>query len=173
MIGFVQIHADAHIVKRWIGLRRPGASGLPVGDRRCTKDPLHVACALRFTAIELGAAILPPGILKIDGDGRLLTVGVAVVSEIVLLERGDDIGASARFEHARLFPNNLERRSHAQPRQHLRQPLRRIIVLRQDVILGVEPERDVDRHRLLPNDDSCGYDDQQQENESVSFRGHL
>ena len=52
--------------------------------------------------------------------------------------------APALLEHARLLADDLERRPHAQSRQHLRQALRRVIVLRQDVVLGVEPERHVD-----------------------------
>ena len=59
-------------------------------------------------------------------------------------KRGDDVVAAAALEHARLLADDLERRPHAQPRQHLRQPLRRVVVLRQDVVLGVEPERHVD-----------------------------
>ena len=144
VVGFVQVHADAHLAQGRIGLRGPGAAGLTVGNRSDAEDPADIASALRFATVELGPAVLPPGVLQVHRDRRLLAVCVRVVADVVTLERRDHVASAALFEHAGLLANDLERGPHTQPRQHLRQALRRIVIRGQDVVLGVEPEHDVD-----------------------------
>ena len=70
---------------------------------------------------------------------------VGVITDLVLFERRDYVQAIALFEYPHLFADQLERSFDTQPRQHFSQTLRRIVALRQDVIFGVEPERDVNR----------------------------
>jgi len=109
------------------------------------KDPLNISRALRFAPEELGATVVPSRMLQIDCNRWLLAMCVRVIADVVTLQRGNHIGTSARLEDARLLADHLEGRSDAEAGQHLRQPLRRIVILRQDVVLRVEPQRDVDR----------------------------
>src|SRR5438045_2455010 len=106
MVALVQVHADAHVAQRRIDLRGPGTPGLPVRDGRHAEDPLNVPDALDFATIEFGAAVVPPGVLQIDGNGRLLTVGVRVIADVVALERGNHVTASTALEHAGLFADD-------------------------------------------------------------------
>ena len=144
MVGFVQIHADAHLAQGRVRLRGPGAAGLTVGNGSDSENPRYIASALRFATAELGPAVLPPGILQVHRDRRLLAVRVRMVADVVTLERGDHVASAALFEHAGLLTNDLERGPHTETRQHLRKALRRVVIPDEDVVLGVEPEHDVD-----------------------------
>src|SRR6266550_6018865 len=76
---------------------------------------------------------------------------ISVITDVVLLERGNDIAPAALFEHARLFADELERRANAALGEHFGQALRRVVVGGQKIIFSVEPEDDVD-NRLV----GCG-----------------
>ena len=97
-----------------------------------------------------------PACCKIHGNGRLLTVRVRVIADVVTRERGNDVASAAALEHARLLADDLERGPDPERRQHLRQTLRRVIVLRQEVVLDVEPERHVDRRHAVLRRDRAG-----------------
>ena len=144
MIGLVQVHLDAHVAKRRICLWRPRAARLPVGARRHPEDSGHVLDPLFFAPPELGAPVFPTRVLQVDGDGRLLAMRVRVIADVVPFQGGNHILPAAPLEHARLFTDDLERRVDVQLGQQVRQPLRRIVILRQDVVFRIEPERDVD-----------------------------
>ena len=70
---------------------------------------------------------------------------IGVIPDIVLLERGNDIAPPAFFEHARFFADELERRANAALGEHFSQALCRVVVGGQKIILGVEPQDDIDR----------------------------
>ena len=131
--------------QRRIRLRRPGGARLAVAGRRRPENARHIADALLLAAIELGHAVVPPGVLEVDRNRRLAAVRVRVIADLVLLERGDHVASPALFQHARLLADDLERRPDPSVGQRLRNPLRRVVILRQDVVLRVEPERDVNR----------------------------
>lgn len=150
MVGLVQIHPDAHRTQRRIALRSPRGAGLSVGDQRGAEDPRDVAAALRLAALELRAAVVPSCVLEVHGNGRLLAVRVGVVADLVLLHGGDDVRAAALLEDARLLADDLEGRLHPEARQHLCKALCGVVILRKEVVLGVEPQDDMDRRgRLL------------------------
>ena len=69
---------------------------------------------------------------------------VGVVPDIVTAQRADHVAASARFQHARLFSNHFERGAHAEIFEVRRNAQRRIVGRGLDVVLGIEPEHDVD-----------------------------
>src|SRR6266516_5860330 len=70
---------------------------------------------------------------------------ISMIPDVVLLERGNDVASAALFEHPRLFSDELERRANAALVEHFSQALCRVVVGGQKIILGVEPEDDVDR----------------------------
>ncbi len=69
---------------------------------------------------------------------------IRVVADVVFLERGDHVRAAALFEHAGFFTHDFECRPDAPARKHVGQPQARVVIRRQQVVLGVEPEDDVD-----------------------------
>ena len=94
----------------------------------------------------------------------MLAVGVRVVADLVASQGGDYVLAAAPLEGARLLAHHLEGGADALLRQQLRHPLRRVIARGKDVVLGVEPEDDVDpagalrlgaRSRRAPAEDDC------------------
>ena len=103
MIGLVQVHADAHVAQRRIGLRRPRAARLSVRDRRDAEDALDVADALHLATIELGSPVVPAGVLQVHGNGRLLAVRVRVVADVVLAEARRSHRVGPRLSSTRAF----------------------------------------------------------------------
>ena len=144
VVGLVQVHPNAHVAQGGVRLRRPRAPRLPIGHRDHAEDPVHVPSALGLASKELRPPVVPAGVLQVDGNRRLLAVRVRVIADVVPLERGNHITPPPLFEHPRLFADDLERGPHTHPRQHLGETLRRIVIRRQDVVLGVEPEHHVD-----------------------------
>jgi hypothetical protein len=95
---------------------------------------------------------------------------IGVITDSVLLERRDDVGAAAALEHASLFPHEFERGANAALRQHLAQMFRGVVIRGRQVIFGIKPENDFHgigglRRRGLELH-GC---DQQQEDESNNF----
>jgi hypothetical protein len=91
---------------------------------------------------------MQPALSQIFGRRRMHRMEVGVISNIVLLKCVDDISPPTFLEHARLFPHHLECRAHAPLCEHLTEPPRRIIIGRQQVILGIEPKDDIHPPRL-------------------------
>jgi len=89
------------------------------------------------------------GVINLDTVGRLGDQRRRVDRvSVVRAQRLDHVGAPALLEHARLLAHHLERRPHAKAGEQLRQPLRRLVVLRKDVVLRVEPQRHQHGHCL-------------------------
>src|SRR2546428_13417785 len=86
---------------------------------------------------------------------------ISVVTDVVLLERGNDIAPSALFEHPRLFADELERRANSALGEHFGQAPRRVVVGGQKIIFCVEPEDDVD-NRLVGCGCQAGRNQQEQ-----------
>ena len=72
-------------------------------------------------------------------------VKIRVIPNDVLLERGDNIAASALLQYARLLADHLERCANVPFGEHFGEPPGRIIIGRQQVILCIEPENNIDR----------------------------
>ena len=121
-------------------------------DQRFAEDPRHLARALSLAPLELRAAVVPTRVLQVHGNRRLLAVGVRVIADVVLLQGGDDVRAPPLLEDAGFLADDLEGRLHPKARQHLGKTPRRVVILRKDVVLGVEPQDDVDRRRRLRGD---------------------
>src|SRR5208283_2569898 len=99
---------------------------------------------------------------------------VGMVTDSVLLERGNDIVAPAPLQHARLFPNHFERRANPTGSEHFGQALARIVIRRQEIILRVKPEdyvhRSSRRGRLA---NGLQRDQQTEEERAEDFGAHL
>ena len=80
----------------------------------------------------------------------MLAVRVGVVADGMFLQRGNHVCAMAALKRARFFANDLKCRLNALLGQERRQAFGRVIALRQDVVLGVEPENDIDLARRWP-----------------------
>src|SRR5207253_7301342 len=109
VVSFVEIHLDAHVAKRGIGLRGPRTPGLPVGDGRDAEYPLNVFDPLLLTSLELGPAVFPAGVLQIYRNCRLLAVRVRVIADVVPLQRGDHVRSAASLQYSSLLTDDLER----------------------------------------------------------------
>ena len=68
---------------------------------------------------------------------------VGVITDGMLLKRRDDIGSMPPFQSARLLADQLKRGADSLLSEERRQPFRRVIAGRQDLILGVEPENNI------------------------------
>ena len=149
MPTLVEVHPDSHLPQCRIGLRRPRRSRLPVADRRHTEDSLDVAYSVHLPAMKLVRSVLPAHMLQVDGRRRLPTVQVRMVPDLVPLQRRNHIATTTLLKHARLLSDELEIGRDSQPRQHLCQPQRRVIALRQHIVFGIEPEGDVKRRFIF------------------------
>jgi hypothetical protein len=147
MITLVEIHPDAELGQCRICLRRPGGSRLTVAGGRRAEDPSHVPNTLLLAPVELRDPLIPSRMLEVHGNRRLAAVCIRVIANFVLPERGDHVGPASLLEHARLLADYLERRLDARLRQCVCHALGRSVILRQDVVLGVEPQRDVNGGR--------------------------
>lgn len=65
---------------------------------------------------------------------------IRVEGNYMLPERIDYIFASAPFEGARLFADDLERGANLPLTEHFSQPFARVIIRRQQIILRIEPK---------------------------------
>src|SRR5262249_31118016 len=90
------------------GLRPPRTAGLSVATRRLTEDPLQVFDARPFAPLELGDALVPAERREVHGRTGLRRVPIRVKSDVVLLERFDDVLPAATLEGARLFADDLK-----------------------------------------------------------------
>ena len=61
----------------------------------------------------------------------------------MLRQRPDHVASPARFQHARLLADHFERGAHAELFEIRRNPQRRIIRRRLDVVLRIEPQHHV------------------------------
>ena len=77
------------------------------------------------------------------GHRGVLAVGVGVIADFMLGDRGNYILTLALLKHSRLLPHHLEGRGNSLLRQKHCDPLGGIVALRQDVVLRVKPEHDV------------------------------
>ena len=127
------------------GLAGPGGAGLTVaGEFFDAEDAADVVGAALFAADELGDAVEEAGFGQILGGGGVDGVEVGVVADVVLLEGGDDVGALALLEDAGFFTDHFEGGGDIAFREKLGDAEGSIIVGGENVVLGVEPEDDVD-----------------------------
>ena len=97
---------------------------------------------------------------------------IGVVTYVVLLQFGNHVAPSALLEDARLFPDQFECGADAAFGEHLGQALCCVVVRRQQVILRIEPEDDVDVGLAGGGDGLSGnQSEEQQEDEYPSRRG--
>ena len=114
--------------------------------RRNSENPANIVNTRAFAPDELVADRLSsPSMLQIDCDRRLLAVRIAVKADLVLASNASiTSSAPPLLRNARLLPTTLKvalmpsRVSNSANRQV------GIVVLRQDVIFGIEPEGHVD-----------------------------
>ena len=87
---------------------------------------------------------------RYSGRRRLHAVKIRVVADLVFLERVDDVGPPAAFQLASLFADDLERAADVLLRQEFGDVQGGIVASRQDIILRVEPEDDINRRCASP-----------------------
>ena len=64
---------------------------------------------------------------------------VGVITDGMLLQRGNDVGASALLKDARLFADKFERGANTALGEQLAQPLGRIVIGRGEVVFRIKP----------------------------------
>src|SRR5439155_17679459 len=69
---------------------------------------------------------------------------IRVIADLVLLKSGNNILTPPPFEHPRLFADKFERGADVPLGEHLAKAFGRIIIGRQQIILGIEPKNDID-----------------------------
>src|SRR5439155_22851313 len=122
----------------------PRAARLAVTAGGDAEDALDVVVTGSFAAVELGHAFVPAQVGEVHGRAGLHAVIIGVVADLVFLQGGDDVGPVAPLQRARLFADDLEGGAHAFAGQEVGDVQRGVVTRRQDVVLGVEPEDDVD-----------------------------
>ncbi len=158
LINVHGVHADVR--ERRDGLTSPGRSGLTVaGEAFSAKDPPHVRRALPFATHKLAHAVQQSAVGQVFGRRGVDRMEVAVVADIVLAQRGNHIGSSTPLQYASLFAHDLERGANLPLREQFRQPLGGVIGGRQEVVLGVKPEDNVDPRSLGRIHLRCGGND--------------
>src|SRR5205807_6714329 len=100
----------------------------------------------------------------------MLAMRIGVVADSMFLECGDDVGAMAALERARLLADDLECRLNALLGEERRQPFGRVIALRQDVVLGIEPKDDTDLTGCGPLADSIHTDQSERQQHANDAR---
>ena len=103
-------------------LGSPGATGLPVAGRLASENAPDVRHAGRFAPLKLLRAFEEAEMNQILRRSRMHAVPVGVVADGMLLQRFDDIAASALFQDPRLLPHHLEGCVHTRGRQLLGNP---------------------------------------------------
>ena len=145
--SLVQINFHAPFLQRAIRLGRPRTAGLPVAGRRLPENAAKVIEPGAFAARKLLDAAFPAHHRLVFGDGWVLAVRIRVITDFVPGQGSDHVLPAAPLERPTFFTYHLERRSNALPGEKDGDALGRIIALRQDVVLGVKPQDDVDVSR--------------------------
>ena len=69
---------------------------------------------------------------------------IGVVADVVFLQLGNYVAATAPLQNARLFADQFECGADAALGEHVCQPFGRVVVRGQQVVLGIEPEDDLE-----------------------------
>ena len=149
MVARIQVDLHAPLPHGAVDLRSPRASRLAVTRRSDSENPLDVVVPWLLAPIEFRHAFIPTQVGQIHGRAGLNAVPVRVIADLVLLEGIDDILPAAPLQSARLFPHDFEGGPDVFLCQKLGHSQGSIIASRQDVILRVEPQNDVDLRRLF------------------------
>ena len=164
---------DADFAQPRDGLRCPGRTGLAIaGERFDAENPTHVSRSAALAPGKLGHPIEQSALGEILGGRRMHGMKIGVVTYVVLLQFGNHVAPSALLEDARLFPDQFECGADAAFGEHLGQALCCVVVRRQQVILRIEPEDDVDVGLAGGGDGLSGnQSEEQQEGDYPSGRG--
>ena len=150
MRRFVQIHLDAPVLERAVGLRGPRTAGLAVAGRRLSENAAQVVVTGAFATRELLDAAFPVERGLVFGHGRVLAVRVRVITDFMVRQRSNHVASAAPLERPPFFAHHLERRPDVLLGKKQGDAFRCVVALGQDVVFGVKPEDDVDAALLRP-----------------------
>src|ERR1019366_2975844 len=142
--AFIQVDRNAHLTQGGIGLGSPGASRLAVATGAHSEDALYIQRSRALAPLELGHALDISEIPEINRRGGWDAMEIGVIADVVQGEGPHHVPTPALLEYAGFFADDLESSANAESRQIARQMQGGVIGSGFHVILGVEPENDVD-----------------------------
>ena len=115
----IAVRSNADLLQCGDRRGRPGRAGLAVARQRFNaKNSPHVRRSTALAPRKLSHAIEQAAVGEIFRGRRMDGMKIGVVTDVVLLQRGNHVAPTAPLEHTRLFTDELERGADAPSGEH-------------------------------------------------------